>query len=974
MRNIYCIVRYLLINSALTPVNSQYVYNPLAMKKYFYIVVGLLTLSSCKDHDNLWQESAEAETIELHRCMSLKLLPDIVQEIDNKSRTLSIPTGSDELDEFLTSVGATQLSRIFPYAGRDEQKQQQEGLNLWYTLRCDLEGGATRTAAKSSLAGIASYAEPAVSPQMERVRYVEVAEPAETRAASASDYMYDDPLYPRQWDLRNDGTVGMVKEADGSTYSSSIAGADISAEAAWRITTGDPDVVVAIVDGGIDLTHPDLQGSLWTNPGEIPGNGIDDDDNGYIDDYYGYNFVDDCGIISPTRHGTHVAGTIAARNNNGRGVCGIAGGDGTAKTGVRVMCCQIFKNNPDYDPTDLTSSETVGTGDRNMDAAAIVYGANNGAVISQNSWGYGYGATPEVIREAIAYYVQYAGGNKTARPLMQGGIAIFAAGNDGSGYSYWPAAQPDVISVAACGPDYQAAWYTNYGANIDIVAPGGTQPVGKLYPYEEGLPTSACLNTVPLNDEGRGGYAYMQGTSMACPHVSGIAALIVSRYGGANFTAAELRQRLLSGVKPIDYNKLVEVDYRNGLGMGYADAAIALSDFDLDLTPSAPVFVEDSIQAGYGSITLGWTSNGSGSDGSLQYYTLYWSDQPLTLSNLTEAQHQNFLASFAEAGQVFVHTQTGLASNSTRYYAVQAVARNGQASQPILLSHPVSTLDNTAPHIHCDMQGNLITLAGRDTCTIWFDITDDEGHDWTYDTKTYDTNLIGGIHLGGIHHERIGNRIALYINVEYFTPDIYHYELYVIDEYRAWSKFSFTLEIENDHAPLLFAPSQKLVIRKGEEMQLSLTDMTVDEAPSSVLYDVKHGEGISTSIDGTLLNIRAKRWGESYIEITATDKHRQTNELRIPVFVYENEGIYALYPTMATTTLYVMVGDVIKGDVTISVCNSAGKECLHETFNTSILNVITRTFMLAVWDLAPGTYTLTLSNQGKTYQERFVKK
>lgn len=168
----------------------------------------------------------------------------------------------------------------------------------------------------------------------------------------------------------------------------SVEGADINLFEAWKQTTGSPNVIVSIVDGGIDGSHEDLKDNLWINEGEIPGNGIDDDGNGFIDDVYGYNFVSDKGEITldEAGHGTHVAGTVAARNNNGIGVSGVAGGDGTPNSGARLMSCQIFE----------------GANGSGQGAGATVYGANNGAVISQNSWGYDYpgpGNIPASIRE-----------------------------------------------------------------------------------------------------------------------------------------------------------------------------------------------------------------------------------------------------------------------------------------------------------------------------------------------------------------------------------------------------------------------------------------------------------------------------------------------------------------------------------------------------------------------------------------------
>lgn len=937
--------------------------------QYHSLVIPLgvmaLSLTACSDE---WESAAETEQSSgvvsyPSERMSVKLKASIIKDIDNGQRSVSVPTGSLELDDFLNSIGVTSISRIFPPAGRDEPRQRAEGLHLWYTISMPAEGGETRGAEGSDLSSIVSYAEPINPSKLERTQFVEIDEPVRTRSGMGSTQLFDDPLYVRQWNLKNRGDVGNYADGDGKAVVSSIAGADINVEAAWQITTGDPGVVVAVVDGGIDVTHPDLIESLWVNEGEIPGNGIDDDNNGYVDDYYGYNFTEDTCLITPTRHGTHVAGVIAARNNNDRGVCSIAGGNGKSSTGVRVMSCQIFRNNPDYDPSDPESSETIGSGDRYMDAAAIVYGANNGAVISQNSWGFGFDATPLVIREAIDYFNKYAGGSRTARPLVQGGVVIFAAGNDGTHYPCWPASEPNVISVAAWNPDYQASWYTNYGETVDIAAPGGSQPERGLYPYEDGFPTSAVLSTVPYQEDGHGGYAYMQGTSMACPHVSGIAALIVSRYGSAGFTADELRQRIVTGVKPIDYNAYVMDYYFDGLGMGYADAACALSNYDRNVQPSAPVFDLERVVSGYGSTTLAWHSDNKGSDGSLQNYRLYISSNPITTDNYAFASSHLINANYAEPGQVFERINNRLPADRTYYYAVQAVARNGQASPVAILEGGITTLHNEAPVISCDMVGNRITMAGRDSRDVHFTITDAENHDWTY--KFVNSSFT--------QHRRDGNVISLHIDAYRYAPGVYRSELVVTDEYDAATEFEIILDIQPDQAPELKTALPTLNVRRGEARTWDLVNFISDEDPSSVTYSVSYGEGITAGICQGQLCIQAKDWGESYVEVVATDSHHLSGTFRLPVFVYDNEGIYALYPTVATSALYIRVGEVVNGPVQISIRNAAGREVMQRSFDTVHLNPERRTYMVMVSSLAPGNYTLTLSNQGNVYQEKFIK-
>ena len=272
---------------------------------------------------------------------------------------------------------------------------------------------------------------------------------------------------------------------------------------AWRIEQGNPEVTVAVVDGGVDTQHPEFRSQLWQNGGEIPGNGIDDDANGYIDDINGWDFSDaptlpgsgdwtvrDNEPEDEIGHGTHVSGIIAAAANNGIGIAGIA------------WQCRLM-------PLRASFKYSVGGYLQNDDvAAAIVYAADNGARVINMSWGDTVNAF--IIEDAIAY------------ADAQGCILIAAAGNAASVGSWYPAGLETVISVAALGAEKQLSGISNFGATIDIAAPG-----------EEILSTD-------LN----GGYHHFSGTSMAAPHVSGVAALIVS--ANPNYSNTEVQDVLIA--------------------------------------------------------------------------------------------------------------------------------------------------------------------------------------------------------------------------------------------------------------------------------------------------------------------------------------------------------------------------------------------------------------------------------------------
>lgn len=362
--------------------------------------------------------------------------------------------------------------------------------------------------------------------------------------AAPSNYPFNDPLFGGQWPLYNDGTINANAQA----------GADINVLPAWEKTAGRSDVIVAVVDEGVEYTHPDLAGNMWSGIGK----NFCDRDN------------DD--ITWGEGHGTHVAGTIAAVSNNGIGISGIAGGTGGGN-GAKIMSCEIFH------PTD-------GHYDANSNATAdaIKYAADNGAVICQNSWGYAAGAlsydqwssADRATKEAIDYFIRYAGmspDGETQTGPMAGGVVIFAAGNEYSRLASYPAAYDACISVASISCTYEAAWYTNYGSTVDICAPGGGDEANfvNLISYDEGY----NLSTIPTNLQNGDsfvytyangetetktidyvsstvGYGYMMGTSMACPHVSGVAALIVSQFGAPGFTNEQLKEKLFSTARDID--------------------------------------------------------------------------------------------------------------------------------------------------------------------------------------------------------------------------------------------------------------------------------------------------------------------------------------------------------------------------------------------------------------------------------------
>lgn len=415
------------------------------------------------------------------------------------------------------SLGLVEISPLFKSTPGKEELEKQFGLDRWYQAVAGPD-------ADLDLAVEALALCPGVDLVEYDVKYKKASDcivyPLEEEGpatkAEASAWPFNDPSISNQWHYWNQGNA--------SVTTSVKKGADINVVDVWtELTCGDPSIIVAVVDEGVKHTHPDLKANMWVNANEIAGNGIDDDGNGYIDDVHGYNFVTN-GPISWTEqddsgHGTHCAGTIAAVNNNGIGVGGVAGGSGKGD-GCRIMSCQIFSGRRGGDVTSTVN--------------AIKYAADMGASIISCSFGYQspFASDNAYIKSMgsaeidVVHYFEASQNNS----VLNGNIAIFASGNDAHNYAHYPGAFHDIISVTAFGPDYLPTHYTNYGPGCNIAAPGGE---AYLPPWKSFK--AMVLSTVPSEvpnygekSEGYFDYGYMQGTSMACPHVSGVVALALS--------------------------------------------------------------------------------------------------------------------------------------------------------------------------------------------------------------------------------------------------------------------------------------------------------------------------------------------------------------------------------------------------------------------------------------------------------------
>lgn len=476
----------------------------------------------------------------LQGTIRIKIKPTLgsAVKISKSASTGTITTGIQELDRLNRTYSVTEMKRVFRYSPQFEEKHKKYGLDLWYEITT-----ASGVSSTDVVKGYAQLQEIQIAePIREKVLIDGTTKPVylpKSDKGTNGEY-FNDPYLSKQWHYNNTGQSG------------GTPGSDINAYKAWDITKGSKNVVVSIHDMGVDVNHEDLKDAMWINQAEYNGvAGVDDDGNGYKDDIYGFNFSSNMGTIDAGYHATHVAGTVGAVNNNGIGVSGIAGGSGTAD-GVRIMSCEILG----------------GTGSGNT-PDSYVYAADMGAVISQNSWGYSYPDFYEQsVLDAIDYFIAEAG-SYVGSP-MKGGVVIFAAGNSAIEGASYPGYYDHCIAVAALNASSNLTVYSNYGTWVDIAAPGGqAEDNANIDPnsqYKNGV-----LSTLDHDS-----YGFMDGTSMACPHVSGVAALVVSKFGGPIFTNTELKNRLLTGTRFLDTIPENQ-SYAGKLGSGSIDAVMALA-------------------------------------------------------------------------------------------------------------------------------------------------------------------------------------------------------------------------------------------------------------------------------------------------------------------------------------------------------------------------------------------------------------
>ena len=798
----------------------------------------------------------------------------------------SIVTKSSELNGISAALGVKTMERLFPHAGEFEPRTRAAGLHKWYKVTFDESIPVTKAAGDfSALPG------------------VELVEPVRKVYSTAH---FNDPKLPQQWHYYNNGT--------GQGHKS---GSDINVVPVWEAyTTGDSDVIVAIVDGGIDYNHEDLAAN-------------------YVG---GYNFVRNTTKIIPHDHGTHVAGTVAAVNNNGKGVSGVAGGDSkNGVKGVGLLSCQIFEPNPDDPNKDIGADG----------APAIKWGADNGAVISQNSWGFTFDTEEEAaaanipghLKAAIDYFIANAGMDASGNQVgpMKGGVVIFASGNDGWAYSPICEYEP-VITVGAIGPDFTRTYYSNYGDYVDLCAPGGASG-------------GQVLSTLPGNK-----YGYMQGTSMACPHVSGVAALVVSHFKGKGFTNETLTEKLIKGADKSAISKNAKIG-------ALVDAFGAMTYGGV--TPPKDV-ASAEVKARSNNIDFAWKVTSDPDDKKAYgFILLVAKDKSLfnsiNFSSLPAGVFSSVvMTGEAKVGDQISGTVTGLDFTTDYHAAVVAFDynRNYSSLSPI---YTVKTEGNNAPVVETSYKGDF-KVKSHETLKVNWQIVDPDGHE-------IQTSFVMGSKAATIERIPDGSyQMTIVGNV--VDPGVYEAVFTVTDSYGLAAEKKVKYEILENHAPVIVKEIDDMLFEmEGQKFSLDMSEYLSDPDGEQLKFTINITDRTVLHIapKENILNATTLSYGVTDVSIVASDSRGLKCTLEFKVLIKDFSKPVEIFPNPVKDFMTI---STMEGDQTnVKIVSSTGKVVYDITDEISAFYPAT----IDMRGCAPGVYKVTVAFGGNTYNRTIVK-
>lgn len=833
-------------------------------------------------------------------CLLNRMNIRVNEELSARLERSTDEYGNVALKDFrsLKNNGVVSMRRLFPDAGRFEARTREEGLHLWYVLDYNPQIAMTKAADNLAIDGvdIIEYC-----PKMEIIGNPQVTEYVSTKA-SVSD-VFDDPMLDQQWHYYNNGTA-----------ISSVSGCDINVLPVWRNYSTyykyKKDIIVSVVDGGIDYNHEDLKDNMWHNP----------DKSG--DNVYGYNFASQTYNIHPEDHGTHVAGTVAAINNNGKGVCGVAGGDYQKKImGAKLMSCQIF------------DGKAQGSG-----AEAIKWGADHGAVISQNSWGYpSLDTTPESLKAAVDYFVKYAGLDENGKQVgpMKGGLVVFAAGNEGKSTS--SSDYSKILCVSSVGADYKRAYYTCYGDYCDVTAPGGDAKKG-----------NQVVSTLPGNKYGK-----MQGTSMACPHVSGLAALALVRFGSDGYTADALRKQIEDNVTDISAQN---TNYYLGKGLVNAYKTIAGSG---GKAPGKPSGLAADTQSN--NIHFSVTIPADSDDGKPNSIYIYYSKADF--SSTSKAMFGLFYVEDLNVSDVLSGTIGGVDFNTDYYIAALACDLAGNKST-LTDRIKVTTGPNSAPVISSESSLSYV-LKPHEKAVAEFEIEEQDNHFYLIDLESgSDAAALDTL---------VREKPKIRITASDAPTGVYQAKLTVSDVYGASASVTVDYEILENHKPV--------VKSRIEDMVFNSKAAVIMELDAALYFSDEDGEELRYSFsfsNESVINMTYSKgkflltpmgYGISDITVTATDIRGEQVSMEFKVLVQDGNKELTLFPNPVENWLNIRVNE--KADeINIRVISVTGAIVADEKFeDVSPFSPM----RIDLSDTVAGSYTVSVIIGDQEFKKQIVK-
>jgi len=869
------------------------------MKKYLFIAALLPLLFACgkeQEVEVVEENSVEEEELVeqspfVRGAAKVQLSEELNDLVSAELANGKVITKSLTLNDLVDQYGISSIRRLFGEDPRYTGRLHREGLDRWYYITYNDTISATKAAFDmASIPGIE---------QAEPVRRIKTAD-------------FDDPSFSKQW--------GFYQES----------GVDINVADVWRdYTTGSPDVIVAVIDQGVDVKHEDLASNC------LPGGAGKS-----------HNFVLDNNTITGMSHGTHVAGIIGAVNNNGTGVCGTAGGDYAAgQGGVKIMSCQVWYT-ADNGQTQSGDFED-----------AFRYAADNGAIICNNSWGYvfdtnddGYISAEELAvakettidastKAAVDYFIKYAGcdddGNQLADSPMKGGLVIFAAGNDAIQYGA-PADYEAVIAVGSISTSGNKSDFSNYGDWVDICAPG-----------------TGIYSTLQDNN-----YGSMNGTSMACPYVSGVAALVVSYRGGQGFTNEDLWDCLIQGA-----NKEKVLNKKIGPLVDALGAVL----YGISTPPKNATNV--SASAASNNVTVSWTVP-EGDDGHPAYGAkVYLATDPSLLADVPNkvpsgVKTQTVVTSGMKIGETATCVFSGLAFD-TKYYAVVVPFNYSKEYADASSQVSATTESNNPPVITPDQDISNISLSPSGTLVINFKVTEPDGHTFTvsYDKKSNAENWSKSTSESDTYTLKLTSADA--------EAGTYTTYITATDAYGLSTTLTIVYKLLENNPPVVSETIENMILNGTSSSEnLTLSQYFTDPDGDALTYSVtSSSSSVHATISEGVLYLTGLDYGLSTITVTATDPRGKSVTQTFKVLVREAGVEVSAYPNPVKTTLYIGTGEDL-ADTSIKIVSETGSEIYDGKVSASAFEPAT----VDMSGRAPGRYSLNVKYGSVDYSQTIVKK